>query len=59
MVRAPNEAILTLPGLAFAWAMSSATVLAGMPGFATITSGSSASPATGAMSRWKSNGSDL
>jgi hypothetical protein len=49
--------MLTAPGLALAWAISSATVFAGTDGCATSTRGKSISPATGAMSRTRLNGS--
>src|SRR5258707_668973 len=57
MVPVPNEAVLILPGLAFAWAMNSATVLAGTDGFTSTTNGRSTRPATGSTSRRKLNGS--
>src|SRR5262249_45711561 len=50
---APEDAMLSLPGLAFPKAMSSGTVLAGTDGFTTITLGKRMRPATGAMSRMK------
>src|SRR5215831_10963067 len=41
MVPVPNEAVLILPGLAFACAMNSATVAAGTDGFTSMTNGKS------------------
>jgi hypothetical protein len=52
----PNEAIVTLPGFALAWAISSATLLAGTDGCATNIIGKAARPETGAISRRTSNG---
>src|SRR5262245_28517019 len=52
----PNDAIVILPGLALACAISSATVVAGTEGCATMIMGKLTTPATGAMSRWMSNG---
>src|ERR1700704_4483739 len=54
----PNEAMLILPGLAWASAMNSATVLAGSAGFTFIAKGKDARPATGIRSRNRSKGSD-
>src|SRR5262245_4013461 len=47
----PGEPKLILPGLALAWAASSATVLAGTEGLTTITKGRLMRPATSVMSR--------
>src|SRR5262245_5983537 len=47
----PGDAIVTLPGLAFAKAMNSGTVLAGNDGCTTRNSGARRIPATGTMSR--------
>src|SRR3982074_1649187 len=47
----PGDAMLILPGLAFAWAMNSATVLAGNDGWTTRTFGTRLMLATGAISR--------
>ena len=55
----PEEAKLSLPGLAFACAMNSATVLAGKSGGTTIRFASRKVPATGTVSRMKLNGSFL
>ena len=49
----PDEAILTLPGLALQYSINSATVLTGKLFVATITFGVRTSPATGAISRIK------
>jgi hypothetical protein len=45
--------MLMMPGLAFAYAMNSVTVLAGTEGLTTMTLGSRLIAATGAMSRMK------
>src|SRR5712672_684842 len=50
--------MLILPGLAFASAMNSATVLAGSAGFTFIAKGKDARPATGVRSCSRSKGSD-
>ena len=55
----PDDARLTLPGLALAWSMNSCTVLAGTLGCTVITFGTRIRPPTGAMSRMKLNGSFL
>ena len=49
----PADAMLTLPGLALACAMNSATVVAGTDGCTTIRLGVVMIPATGAVSRMK------
>src|SRR5262244_1518354 len=49
----PPDAMLSLAGLALAWAMSSGTVVAGTDGFTTMTLGTRVNPATGAISRMK------
>ena len=60
MVRTPNEAKLTLARIGLGVRRRElGDGFAGTDGLTSITSGSSARPATGAMSRWKSNGSDL
>src|SRR5205085_11244868 len=50
------EAMLILPGLAFAIVINSGTVLAGTDGWATITNGKSTTPHTGVISRSTLNG---
>jgi hypothetical protein len=52
-VPVPADAMLTLPGLVLAWAMNSATVLAGNDGCTTMTRGWRMMVATGAISRMK------
>jgi hypothetical protein len=49
----PADAMLILPGLALAYAMNSGTVLAGTDGCTSMTRGTLATLATGAMSRMK------
>src|SRR5215471_20111958 len=56
-VPTPPEAKLILPGLALAWAMNSATLLAGTAGCTSMTFANRINPATGALSRMKLNGS--
>ena len=46
----PEDAMLSLPGLALAYAISSGMVLIGSEGFTTTTLGKRIMPATGAMS---------
>jgi hypothetical protein len=54
MLPGPPDAMLILPGLAFAYTMNSATDFAGNDWFTTITPGLRRKLATGAMSRIKS-----
>jgi len=49
----PVDAILIVPGCAFASAMNCATLVTGTDGWSTMTRGSRVMPATGAMSRRK------
>ena len=53
VVPLPADAKLTLPGLALAYSMNSATVLAGTEGCTSMTFGPFARPATGTMSSRK------
>src|ERR1700730_8680082 len=54
----PGDAMLILRGLALAWAMNSATVMAGTDRLTSMTLGERTRPATGAMSLRKLYGSD-
>jgi len=55
----PDDAMLTLPGLALTWSMNSLTVFAGTLLFTTITFGTRIKPPTGAISLTKLNDSFL